>query len=91
MGAIELEIGHVIKEVIKSPAQTEVLLRKMALVIERQALALKTVLWYKDHIDRATLLDEELFKDIQAMRLSVLPKVEPSEGTLETTFKDSAP
>lgn len=91
MGAIELEIGHVIKEVVKDPKKSEALLRRLALIVERQALAIKTIVWYKDYIDKANEMDQALFIEIQQMRKDILPAVEPAESTVETTFAEKAP
>lgn len=43
----------------------ESLLRKMALIIDRQAIALGSIEFNKDSIDRAAVCHQELFEDIK--------------------------
>ncbi len=66
MGVIELELGPLIKKAIEKN-QVESLLRRMALIIDRQSSALKSMEWNKESIERAAKLDEELFLELQVM------------------------
>lgn len=81
MGMIEIEIAQVIASAIKDPIKMKPLLHKMALIIDRQAMALKAMEWHKQSIDAAKNLDEELFNDIKKMRIDLNPTPENPQET----------
>lgn len=72
MGMIEIEIGELIKDAKLTPLGTEVLMRKMALIIERQALALKGITWQHQTLEAAKTMDEQLFNEIKDLRAQTI-------------------
>jgi hypothetical protein len=70
MGIVEISFGPIIKKAIENN-QMEILLRKMALIIDRQALALRSMEWHKESVERAAREGELLFDELKEMEKDV--------------------
>lgn len=71
MGVTELELGKVIEEAMKSkqgPQEITSLFRQMALIIDRQAIALGGVEFHKDSIEKAALCHQEVYETIRNLQ-----------------------
>lgn len=69
MGLIEVEFGKIIEAAAKKgPGECEKVMRKMALIIDRQAGAINTVRWSDDALKKAKGLDEWMFQEIQELQ-----------------------
>lgn len=69
MGLIEVEFSPLIKWAMdKGPTEIEGLLRKMALIIDRQDQAIKSVRWSDETLKNVDGIGEVLFLELQTMR-----------------------
>lgn len=66
MGVLELEFGPIIKRAIETN-RVEPLLRKMALIIDRQALALGSAEFSMNYIQKASKVHEELYEEMKTL------------------------
>lgn len=77
MGVIELEFGSILQEAIKQN-KIEPLLRKMALIIDRQAIALGSLEFHQHSIIKAASAHEQLFKELKELSSgSIVNEVRP--------------
>jgi acyl-CoA reductase-like NAD-dependent aldehyde dehydrogenase len=69
MGLVEVEIGAAITAIVKKPpAEIESLLRRMALIIDKQSMAIKQIRWSEETKKATEGLDEWLFQEIQEIQ-----------------------
>ena len=66
MGVLELEFANILKRAIEQN-KIEPLLRKMALIIDRQAIALRSVEFHKDSIEKAAKCHEQLYEELKEL------------------------
>lgn len=66
MGVLELEFGTIIKRAIET-GKIEPLMRKMALIIDRQAIALGSSEFNMNYIQKASKVHEELYAEMKVL------------------------